>query len=277
MEPGLDGKLGRLRALISGYGSLLVAFSGGVDSTLLLKVAHDTLGEKAVAVTARLKSFPEREYEAAKSIARNIGARHITVDSECLGVEEFRMNLPDRCYFCKKELFGKFMEIARAEGIRFVADGDSGDDLKDYRPGSKAAAELGVVSPLREAGLSKEDIRALSKELGLSTWDKPPFACLASRFPCGTEITEESLDTVDRAEQVLLDLGFRQVRVRHYGTMARIEVGADEVERFSLNGIRNAIVSSFKELGYRHVCLDLEGYRTGSMNETLGLRDEKNR
>jgi len=277
MEQVLDGKLGRLRALISGYGSLIVAFSGGVDSTLLLKVAHDTLGEKAAAVTARLKSFPEREYEAAKSIARNIGARHITVDSECLGIEGFRMNLPDRCYFCKKEIFGKLMEIARAEGIRFVADGDSCDDLKDYRPGSKAAAELGVVSPLREACLSKEDIRALSKELGLSTWDKPPFACLASRFPCGTEITEEALDTVNRAEQVLLDLGFRQVRVRHYGTMARIEVGADEVERFFGRGMKDGIVRALKELGYRHVCLDLEGYRTGSMNETLGLRDEKNR
>jgi len=258
-----------LKEIVEGYGSLLVAFSGGCDSTLLLKVARDVLGERAMAVTARSETYPSREYEEAVQLAREIGARHLTIDTSELSVEGFSSNPPDRCYFCKGELFQKLLEIAGEHGIQYVADGASLDDASDHRPGMRAAAELGIVSPLKEAGLTKNDIRELSKRLGLSTWDKPSFACLASRFPYGEKITPEKLIMVDRAESFLRSLGFRQVRVRHHDNMARVEVPEEDIPRFLNDSVRERVASKLKEIGYTYISLDLQGYRSGSMNEVL--------
>jgi uncharacterized protein len=264
-----DDKLARLREIIKGYGSLLVAFSGGCDSTFLLKVAHGVLGDRAMAVTARSETYPSREYEEAVQLAREIGARHLTIDTSELSVEGFSSNPPDRCYFCKGELFQRLLEIAAEHGMRYVADGASLDDASDHRPGMRAARELGIVSPLKEAGLTKDDIRELSRMLGLPTWDKPSFACLASRFPYGEEITAEKLTMVDRAENFLRSLGFRQVRVRHHDTIARIEVSGPDLDRFLERSVRERVASKLKEIGYTYVSLDLQGYRSGSMNEVF--------
>jgi uncharacterized protein len=208
----LQDKLNILRNNIRRMESLAVAYSGGVDSTFLLKVAHDMLAENVVAVTSRSYIHPEREFRQAVELAKRIGAKQIVIHSEELEIEGFSDNPPNRCYLCKKELFSKISEWARQNSIRYVADGSNTDDLGDYRPGTQAAKELGVVNPLQEAGLNKDEIRILSKELGLPTWDKPAFACLASRFPYGQKITREKLQQVDQGEQFLLDLGFRQVR-----------------------------------------------------------------
>jgi uncharacterized protein len=264
-----DDKLARLREILKGYGSLLVAFSGGCDSTFLLKVAHGVLGDRAMAVTARSETYPSREYEEAVQLAREIGARHLTIDTSELSVEGFSSNPPDRCYFCKGELFQRLLEIAAEHGMRYVADGASLDDASDHRPGMRAARELGIVSPLKEAGLTKDDIRELSRMLGLPTWDKPSFACLASRFPYGEEITAEKLTMVDRAENFLRSLGFRQVRVRHHDTIARIEVSGPDLDRFLERSVRERVASKLKEIGYTYVSLDLQGYRSGSMNEVF--------
>ena len=249
---------------------MAVAFSGGVDSTFLLKVAHDVLGDNAIAVTARSSTYPEREFKEAVNFAAQNNIEHVVIVSEELEIEGFSENPVDRCYFCKRELFSKIAGIAKEKGIKFVADGSNVDDLGDYRPGLKAVAELGVVSPLREAGMTKEDIRALSKEMGLATWDKPAFACLSSRFPYGQKITKEKLEMVDKAEQYLLDLGFKQVRVRHHGDVARIEVAAHERRKFFDEQLMDRISGEFKKIGFTYTALDLKGYRTGSMNETLG-------
>jgi uncharacterized protein len=269
MDPECEEKLALLKDIIRRYGSLLVAFSGGCDSTLLLKVARDVLGEGAIAVTARSETYPSCEYEEAVELAREIGARHLTIDTSELSVEGFSSNAPDRCYFCKGELFQKLLEIAGEHGIQYVADGASLDDASDHRPGMRAARELGIVSPLKEAGLTKDDIRELSRMLGLPTWDKPSFACLASRFPYGEEITAEKLTMVDRAESFLRSLGFRQVRVRHHDTMARIEVSEPDLDRFLERSVRERVASKLKEIGYTYISLDLQGYRSGSMNEVL--------
>ncbi len=269
MDKQQAAKLAHLKERIGGYGTLLVAFSGGCDSTLLLKVAHEVLGDGAVAVTARSETYPSKEYEQAERIARQIGVKHVTMDTSELSVKGFSSNPPDRCYFCKAELFQKLMEVATEHGIRYVADGSSLDDASDHRPGMRAAAELGVVSPLREAGLTKKDIREISRTLGLSTWDKPSFACLASRFPYGEEITAEKLKMVDAAESFLRSAGFRQVRVRHHGATARIEVPEDDIHQFAEKSLRERVASKLKEIGYVYVSLDLMGYRTGSLNEVL--------
>ena len=262
-------KLNKLQENIRNLGSLAVSFSGGVDSTFLLKVAVEVLGNQALAVTARSSTYPARELKEAEAFAKSIGAKHIVIDSEELEIEGYSDNPVNRCYYCKHELFEKVKEVARQNGIRYVSDGSNLDDLGDYRPGMQAARELEVVSPLKAAQMTKDDIRLLSKEMGLPTWNKPAFACLASRFPYGQKITKEKLAMVDKAEQFLLDLGFRQVRVRHHGDLARIEVGPEELSRFFDGEFMAKVYAEFKQIGFTYVALDMKGYRTGSMNETI--------
>lgn len=274
MEEKLSSKYEYLKKYISGLGSVAVAFSGGVDSTFLLKVAHEVLGDNVIALTAKSCSFPKRELLQARDFCRKEGIRQIVCESEELEIEGFRQNPENRCYICKKELFQKFRKAAEKNGMIHVAEGSNMDDNGDYRPGLLAVAELGIKSPLREACLTKREIRFLSKELGLPTWEKQSFACLASRFVYGETITEEKLSMVDRAEQKLLDYGFRQVRVRIHGMMARIEIMPDEFAKLLQEDIREDVVKSFREYGFTYVTMDLTGYRTGSMNETL-QEDEK--
>ena len=248
----------------------VVAFSGGVDSSLLLRVAFDTLGPKNVlAVTALSPLYPERELATAKKVAEGMGVRHLLIESNEVEIEGFCANPPNRCYYCKRELFGKLLDLAKGEGIFFVVEGSTLDDERDHRPGRQAVNELGVRSPLQEALLAKEDVRELSKMLGLPTWDKPSFACLASRFPYGGEITPEGLRRVDEAERFLIAMGFKQVRVRHYDNLARIEVLKDELKRLMDQDVREKVVAQLKKIGYTYVTLDLEGFRSGSMNEVL--------
>ncbi len=260
-------KYQKLQDILRSYNGVAVAFSGGVDSTFLLYAAHEALGDKAIAVTARSCSFPERELKEAREFCASHGIRHFICDSEELDIEGFRQNPKNRCYLCKHELFGKIWEIARENGIETVAEGSNLDDMGDYRPGLVAVKELGVASPLRQAGFYKEEIRSMSRELGLPTWNKQSFACLSSRFVYGETISEEKLSMVDRAEQLLLDLGFHQVRVRIHGDIARIEILPDEFEK--LLAVREEVYGKFREYGFSYVTLDLLGYRTGSMNETL--------
>jgi uncharacterized protein len=262
-------KLDLLRGILRGYGGVVVAYSGGLDSTFLLKVARDVLGDKAVAVTACSSTYPEREFKEAVKQAKEIGAAHVVIESEELAIKGFAENPVNRCYFCKKELFSKLLAVAKKHGLSHVADGSNVDDLGDFRPGRDAATECGVVSPLIEAGLTKSDVRKLSKKLGLATWDKPSFACLSSRFPYGHAITPEKLGMVEQAENLLLSLGVRQVRVRHHGDTARIEVEAKEIPRLLSGPQRQKIVSALKEIGFTYVTVDLEGYRTGSMNQVV--------
>jgi uncharacterized protein len=251
-------------------GKVVVAYSGGVDSTLLLKAAKESLGEGHVlAVTALSPLFPGRELAGAKRVAREMGVKHILIESNELEIEGFSKNPSNRCYFCKKELFEEMQNLAHKEAISFVVEGSTLDDEKDHRPGRRAIQELGIRSPLQEARFTKKDVRELSRTLGLATWDKPSFACLASRFPYGEEITPEGLRMVDEAEDFLFSLGFKQVRVRHYQSLARIEVYPEEMSRLMNGSLREQVVNRLKEIGYRYITLDLQGFRSGSMNEVL--------
>ena len=256
-----------LKNYLKNLGSAAVAFSSGVDSTFLLKTAHDVLGDNVIAVTAKSCSFPGRELNEAEEFCKNNGIRHIVVESEELTIEGFSENPPNRCYLCKRELFAKMKNAVADFGITNIVEGSNTDDDGDYRPGLIAVKEHGVLSPLREANLSKAEIREMSKKMGLPTWDKQSFACLSSRFPYGEEITEEKLIMVDKAEQYLLDCGFHQLRVRIHGKVARIELQKDEFGR--LLEIADDVTKYFKEVGFTYVSMDLQGYRTGSMNETL--------
>ena len=262
-------KYDELKKMLKDFGSAAVAFSSGVDSTFLLYAAKEALGDKVIAVSAKSCSFPERELTEAKAFCEAHKIRHIIFESKELEIEGFSENPVNRCYICKHELFEKIIKIAENEGISVILEGSNLDDNGDYRPGLQAVAELGIRSPLRSVGFTKEDIRALSKYLNLPTWEKPSFACLASRFVYGETITKEKLAMVDKAEQMLLDLGFRQVRVRIHGTMARIEVLPDEFEKLISEEIRSQITASFKSFGFTYVTMDLTGYRTGSMNEVI--------
>ena len=271
----LDQKYENLRNYLKSLGSAAVAFSAGVDSTFLLRVAHDVLGDQVIAVTAASCSFPVRELKEAKAYCEKNGIRHVVCQSEELDIDGFRQNPKNRCYLCKHELFEKIGAIAAENHLAAVVEGSNMDDNGDYRPGLVAVKELGVKSPLRHAELTKADIRELSKRLGLETWDKQSFACLSSRYVYGETIHEEKLGMVDKAEQLLLDLGFRQVRVRIHNKIARIELLPEEFPKLMETETREMVAKKFKEFGFTYVTLDLQGYRTGSMNETLSAQEKK--
>ena len=265
----MDAKFQRLTQLLGESERLLVAFSAGVDSTFLLKAAHMAIGARAIALTAASPTVPPGELDAAKNFAKSLGCRHIVLDSHELTNPSFSQNPVNRCFFCKDELY----RISRAEadrlGIETIVDGTNLDDLKDHRPGLKAADEWGVRHPLVEAEMTKDEIRRYSRELSLPTWDKPSSPCLSSRFPYGTEINLDRLKQVGNCEVFMKQLGFREFRVRYHGDLARIEVSQNEIDRLFDKSIREAIVKKFKEVGFKFISLDLQGFRSGSLNETL--------
>jgi len=262
-------KMDLLKQILRNLGSLAVGFSGGVDSTFLLAVAHDVLGENVLAVTNDNAFVPNREVCEAKAFCMERRIRQIFVTVNPFEDEDIRKNSPERCYYCKRKIFGELIKTAKENGIEYVAEGSNLDDLGDYRPGLKAISELSVKSPLRDAGLTKDDIRALSKAMNLPTWSKPSYACLASRLVYGEEITEAKLDKIEKAEEFLISKGFLEERVRMHGNLARIEVPAKDIVKIASEETRNEIYDTIKALGFTYVTLDLKGYRTGSMNETI--------
>ncbi|MDR2066852.1 MAG: ATP-dependent sacrificial sulfur transferase LarE [Endomicrobium sp.] len=267
----LQQKYEHLKQYLLSLESVAVAFSAGVDSTFLLKVASIVLKDKVVAITAKSESFPKRELNQAIEFCKNESIKHIICVSEELNIEGFSKNPKNRCYLCKKELFTKILDIAKINNIKSIVEGSNIDDIHDYRPGLKAIEELNIKSPLRIANLNKADIRALSKELNLKSWDKPSFACLSSRFPYGDYITPQRLNMIEAAEQFLLDKGFKQVRVRYHNNLARIEIDENSFGIFNNKNLREEIYNKFKALGFTYISIDILGYRTGSMNETLSL------
>jgi pyridinium-3,5-biscarboxylic acid mononucleotide sulfurtransferase len=273
----VSSKLELLERILADMRSVLVAYSGGTDSTFLLKVASNVLGDKAVGVTASSETYTPKELQAATQNAELIGAKHIIVYTNELDDPNFASNPPDRCYYCKTELYGKLAGLAREHGLNCVIDGSTCDDEKDFRPGKRAAAEFHVRSPLMDAGFTKEEIRTLSKEMNLPTWDKPPLPCLATRFPYGVQITSEKVLRIARAEEFLADFGIRQLRVRDHGNIARIEVLRSDMPIFLDEEVSKQITEMFKALGYMYVSLDLQGYRMGSMNEPLQEKNKDHR
>lgn len=267
-EPGLQRKYDKLAEILRGYGSAVVAYSGGVDSTFLLAVACRVLGDRVLAVTATSPTFAPGELERAVEVAGRIGARHAVIESNEMGDPRFTANRPDRCYHCKFIRLSGMLEVARREGFCRVLDGSNVDDLKDYRPGTRALEQLGVPSPLREAGLTKGEIRRLSQAMGLPTWNVPSSPCLATRIPYGSEITVEKLNMVARAEAFLRGLGFSRLRVRHYGSLASVEIPLQEFDVLLRKS--GEVYKRFNEIGFTHVALDICGYRKGSMNLLLG-------
>ncbi|HEY8517751.1 MAG TPA: ATP-dependent sacrificial sulfur transferase LarE [Candidatus Binatia bacterium] len=268
LEPAVDAKLARLRELLGEIPSAVVAFSGGVDSTFLLRVAHDVLGERVLALTTTSASMPAHELAEAKALAARIGARHLVVSTDEVAIEDYAKNPINRCYFCKDNLYRICHAEAAAHGLAAVLDGVNVDDLGDFRPGLDAASEQQVRHPLVEAGMTKADVRAASAVLGLPTWDKPASPCLASRVPYGTAITHERLQRIEAAERVLRELGFREFRVRYGDDTARLEIAVAEMERCLDPEIRQRIVAGVRAAGFRRVVLDLEGFRSGSLNPT---------
>lgn len=265
----IQGKHEKLKSILKEMGRVVVAFSGGVDSTFLLRTAKDVLGENVLAVIASSETYPEREQQEAIEIVEGMNVRYKVIQTYELENPDFKNNPPERCYFCKTELFGRLKQIAADESIPFVCDGSNFEDIHDFRPGLKAAEELGVRSPLKDARLIKDEIRLLSKMLDLPTWDKPSMACLSSRFPYNSPIEKESLRQIDQAEEYLRSMGFSQLRVRHHGETARIEVSPEAFIKILDTETREKIVQKLKKIGYLYVTLDLAGYRTGSMNEPL--------
>jgi len=261
----IEEKLEQMKILLREMEAVLIAYSGGVDSTLLLKVAHEVLGEKVLAVTAKSPLYPASELEAAKTMAEKLGVRHLIIDSDELNIPNFVKNPKNRCYLCKRELFGRLTQIAKEERLNYILDGSNASDTGDFRPGRGAVKEFGVRSILEEVELTKDEVRELSKRLKLPTYNKPSAACLASRFPYGKQITYEALKIVESAEEYIKGLGISQVRVRHYGNYCRIEVLKQEMH--ILLRMQDEVVDKLKKFGYIYVTLDLEGYRTGSMNE----------
>lgn len=265
----VEAKHQRLKGVLADMGSVVVAYSGGVDSALVLKVAHDVLGKHAVAATSISPTFPPSQLEEAKTFASHWGIRHFFVQSDELQIAGYSENNPNRCYLCKNDLYTQLSELAEKEGVHFLADGTNMDDLLDYRPGLKAARALGVRSPLVEAQMNKDDVRTLSKVMELCTWDKPASACLSSRFPYGTEITHERLKQVGDAEEALRGLGFRQFRVRYHHEIARIELAPEELPLALSPDLREELTEKVRACGFRYVTLDLQGYRQGSLNEGI--------
>ena len=267
----LNNKKKRLALILKGLDSLMVAFSGGADSAFLLAVAHDVLKDNVVAVTAVSQIHPAREKKKAMKFVKNYGIKHIILQSAEMSLPAFVANRKDRCYVCKKNLFEELIKISSDIGIKYIAHGANTDDLEDFRPGLTAAQEMGVLAPMIDAGLTKNDIRLLSKEMNLETWNKPALACLATRIPYGTSITVKALEMVDQAEGVLINLGFNACRVRKYENTARIEVNPEEIENISDKKIRETIVEKLKKIGFSHVTVDLEGYVRGNMNKAAIL------
>ncbi len=267
MKKSTQDKLEQLEDILKRIKSCAIAYSGGVDSTFLIKVAYDVLGDNALAVTATSSTYSQRELQDAKNFAKKIGIPHIVIHSEELDIDEFSCNPPGRCYYCKKELFQKIQQIAKEHHFNKILDGSNVDDVFDYRPGADALNELGVISPLKDVGLTKQEIRYLSQSIHLDISDKPAFACLASRFPYGVEITKERLQQVESAEDFIFSLGIKQCRVRYHNEIARIEVTKDDIQTIISNAKK--ITKRFKKLGFIYITLDIEGYRTGSLNEVL--------
>ena len=270
-KTNIEEKLARLKDILKDMGSVLVAYSGGVDSTFLAVTAHEVLGKNSLAVFAASPVAPPMEKEEAGDLAHNVGLRFKIIESNEMSNPDFVANPPERCYYCKRELYSELKPIAKAEGLKWIADGTNADDLHDFRPGRKASAEAGIRSPLLEAGLTKTEIRQLSHAKSLPTWDRPASPCMASRIPYGIPVTAETLNKIARGEQYLHNLGIRELRLRHHGDIARIELAPADMAKIITPEIRQDIVTHLKALGYKYVALDLTGYRIGSLNEVLNL------
>jgi len=267
VKNNINKKFNKLKQTLKDMNKVVVAYSGGADSTFLLKVSYDLLGKNVIAVTAVSPSYTNSELEQAKQFTKKMKIRHIIIKSKEMENEKFISNTPNRCYYCKKELFSEIKKIAIKQNIKYIIDGSNADDTNDYRPGVKAIIEYGVKSPLKEVGLKKKEIRELSLKMQLNSWDKPALACLASRFPYGTKITNKRLKQVEQAEYFLLNFGINHVRVRYHNDIARIEVKADDFSKILKHSKK--IVKEFKKLGFTYITLDIQGYRTGSLNEVL--------